>query len=479
MKRRGWSPYTSYAFVVILTLVFGLSTTASWAASGVVFKKTVTFAQNGTAQIDFAVNGPKLANGQTIVWLEYGSDNHAVALPGPFTGVTVILSKGGAAPITLTPGASSVTYQTNKTIDFTDRSTTATDAPRVWELVITHTDVGSGTPGVALPSGSSEAWSIAISGFPAGASPAARLIASINDPTGNFTNLSAPPKGPSGGGVSSTISDVSVSGFGGVFTATISNGTAGQVWEAVREDYATTFGCSPLSGTVSAGSSTTATVTCLLPASLPCCELATMRFDLKAGAAGPVLSSNRKSIKLNGNCGGVICPPIRIWDRYVVFEPWKKFCPRCPTPCLSCPFEWKTEIPDGFRRALVRVSPEVLAEGRRELSEKAEALKIEGSDFKEIGPWAKDPMTGQSLKLIEYALGAVPRVRLTDGKQTSQEILVADTVDGKQGGQEVSVSDGAADMYKAFLGITAALLLIALVTIVVLLKKVKTPTGSR
>ena len=272
------------------------------------------------------------------------------------------------------------------------------------------------------------------------------------------------------------ITDVSVSGGGSVFTATISNGSAGQVWEAVREDYATSLSCSPFSGSVTAGASSTATVTCTLPSSLPCCEIATMRFDLKASAAGPVLSSNRKSVKLQGSCTGTICPPctgtlcpfIKIpWDRYVIIEKWPRICPKCPSPCLSCPFEWKTPIPDGFERALIRLSPALSGEGQPGPSEKeVETLRLEGTDFKENGSWVKDSITGQSLKLIEYRVGAVPRVRVTDGKQVSQEIRIEDRMEGREN-EEVG-------LYKTLFSIAAVLLLTCLVAVGVLVRRLST-----
>jgi hypothetical protein len=391
-----------------LMLAFTMASPRPGAAqTGVFLAKTVTFSRTGTAAMTFVINGPKAHGLTTTVWLEFGSDDAATALPGPFGGVTFQLQKSGiASPLSLTNGLdNNEVYATGERIQFNDQSGTA-GAPRLLKLDITHLNPATG---IAIPAGSSETWTLSIAGFPAGSSPPARLIAYLADPTGQFSSLT--PLGPSSTGSAAFPVSVAVTTptTGTVrFEATVPAGTpSGLTYEWTAEGDANAARGTP-SGNI---------LTYTLEACGGCCcRNITYRVDVKQGTT--VLSSNRGvySQRDLGGCGGgtvcPVCPPWRVvfeipwWEKVPVW-PWPWPGPG-PDPCLSCPPEWKTRVPEDYFRKIIALRPtdetgSLLGPGLKD------AIKVDLKDARVIGP-LMETGSGEYFAAVEYKKGADPRV---------------------------------------------------------------------
>src|SRR3954447_12274619 len=67
--------------IVLLAAAWG--STAAAQPSGTLLPETLTFSDASAAVVEFDVSGPKTANSQTVVLLEFGPDGNAVTSPPP------------------------------------------------------------------------------------------------------------------------------------------------------------------------------------------------------------------------------------------------------------------------------------------------------------------------------------------------------------------------------------------------------------
>ena len=393
---------------VAMVLCGALTTSiAAPPSTGTGYTRTVTFADTSTATVGFDFPGSIFTPITTTLFLEFGSDGDDGGPPGgapPLTasdlsGVQFQLTKAGVTKTFLFTELildDSATFL-NKRVQFNKEDPLS--PALFYKIDITHQVTVSAV----------ESWILAINNVPTAGSK--RVRAQIYVQQGVVTSLS-PAVAVSGGGPNVSV-DVaaSVSSSALTYTATVSNGTTSMAWQAVPEDYASGLTCTPLSGTaLPAAGTSTLTVTCPLPVTLPCCEMATMRFDIKDSAA-TVLARSRKSVKLDGLCAGGGGPYHFPWDKYVRIN-WREFPWRPPHPgCLSCPIPWKQPIREGYERVVLYVMPlndkgEFLGVG------KSEALKVKG-EFTEIGPWIEDAITNEYLKVVEYKIGTTPTITVS------------------------------------------------------------------
>ena len=421
-----------------LMLLFTVASPGPGAAQTVVYlKKTVTFSQTGTAVMTFIINGPKASGLTTTGWLEFGSDDAGAALPGPFDGITYQLQKSGiATSLSLTNGLdNNEVYAVGERIQFNDQSITA-DAPRLLKLDITHLNAATG---IAIPVGGSEIWTLNITGFPAGSSPPARLIAYLADPTAQFSALT--PTGPcttTSASFPVTVAVTTPSAGTVRFEATVPAGAPPGLtyqWTAEGDANATR-------GTASGNTLTYNLESC----GGCCCRNITYKVDVKQGAT--VLSSNRGVYlqKDLSGCATTTCPPCyHIPCDLVVHVPWPWEKMRIvpwpwpgpgPDPCWSCPPEWKTPIPEEYDRRIISVQP-TDEMGSILGTDFKDAIKLDLKDARILGPTMKTP-NGEHLMAIEFKKGANPKMTASftwKGKSlsTGEISMEPETTTGKPG----------------------------------------------
>lgn len=93
------------------------------------------------------------------------------------------------------------------------------------------------------------------------------------------------------------------------------------------------------------------------------------------------------------------------WDRYVFIPRWPF---PDPNPCLTCPPDWRSSIPDGYDRALLAMTPRV-AEGKVLGAGHGEEIAVEARNAELIGG-VVDVGNGQYLQVIQFRQGDVPEV---------------------------------------------------------------------
>src|SRR5262245_105144 len=254
---------TRIVCVGMLTLtLLAICSFPSHAQTGAKYTQTLTFSDSPTANLALRIPGPKTMNTQTVIWLEFGSDDPNAGLPAnAFANVAFVLTRtGGVAPphldfnISQTSLADSATFS-QKTVVFAQPDTA--NSPQLFTLVIVHTN--------GIANATNEDWTLDMSGLPAtGTMPHSRVISFVDQ--GKAQSLT--PTAVCGGATS----------------------------------------CPPCPNVCPSGQA----------------------------------------------CQGFPRPCVKF--PIFVELAWPKPFPPDP-PCLSCPPEWATPIPDGFDRAMVGLIP--------------------------------------------------------------------------------------------------------------------------
>ena len=192
MNRLGRRYFAAALSAAMIVAAFSPSYVA--AQHGTMGRRVLTFAQNGTAKIQFSV--PSLLVGDpnqppaTFLLLEFAKDGAAsVADPGLGTGVSFVLSKDGTAAPAFTVAAlpsGNTTMFTEKTITMSRPDAAGT--PGLFLLTINH---GATTT-------ASETWTLDVSNIPTGGTPPIRGMAAVTGTSSVLTLLQPVAACPTG-----------------------------------------------------------------------------------------------------------------------------------------------------------------------------------------------------------------------------------------------------------------------------------------
>ncbi|MCP4368488.1 MAG: hypothetical protein GY797_10325 [Deltaproteobacteria bacterium] len=405
------------------------------AQTGVFFKRTLTFAQNGTAQFDFTVSGPKLNEDVTTVWFEFSSYDSLTVLPGPFAGVSFELERVVPAipPLSLTDGLDNdKIWATDKRIQFNDMSSSPSNAPRLFKLDITHFDVDIIPDGIAFPLGSTENWRINISSFPVGTAtaPSARLIAFISDTRGEFINLT-----PVGTGNVKVEVEVNYSGptdslpplnSKAEFVAIVENAPVGAQYswsplEDAKIGNMTIIDDFRIEYTLRKGDSDFEN---------KCCNNIGWKFEVEDKSGNP-LASDHDFILIKDLSFCEPGPPPNCLlhhrpgggrSKYIDIEKLirkGKFDRNDPSRYHQ---EWYKSVPEGYNRKSIIFKPidnngSMLGPGR------GDEIKLEVKNAEVIGSLI-DTQDDHYMQTISYKKGVIPSINISVGEATTGEILV-------------------------------------------------------
>ena len=176
----------TFNLLMMVFALFASGISIAFATSGTFSTQTLTFADNATANLTVTVGGPLLPPTTTKIRLQFVSDDVSTPLPSSaVNGVSFVLGSGGTSlPFTIAgTGLDDSATFSNKRIQFNVINV----AKLLYDVEITHQTL--------IATGTTENWTLAISGLPpSGSLPTLRVIASVDQ--GNFSNLA--PVGPCG-----------------------------------------------------------------------------------------------------------------------------------------------------------------------------------------------------------------------------------------------------------------------------------------